>query len=94
MSSSKTMDRKGHLMCKIGYLEVRQKITLGQESKSMGKTVRTKGSTEVMIYHSKKLMQKGLKDIGLAAQKAFEILKSEGKENLVCKKTIQKYGLV
>jgi hypothetical protein len=94
MSSSKTMDRKGHLMCKVGYLEVRQKITMGQETKSMGKTVRTKGSTEVMIYHSKKLVQKGFKDISVAVQKAFEILKSEGKENLVCKQTINRYGLV
>lgn len=94
MSSSTTMGRKGHLMCKIGYLEVRQQITLGQDAKSIGKTVRTKGNTEVMIYHSKKLIQKKFKNISLAAQKAFEILKNEGKENLVSKKIIKRYGLV
>ena len=74
--------------------EVRQK-TIQEKSRKVGNNiVNTPGSVEVMIYKSKNKIEGGMKDVKVAAQKIYEILKKEGKEITVSKKIIKKYNLL
>ena len=74
--------------------EVRQKITKETARRLGGKLVKTPGSVEVMIYKTKKKIEGGMTDIKLAAQKIYDILKKDGRENDVSKKIIKKYNLI
>jgi hypothetical protein len=47
-----------------------------------------------MIYKTKNKIEGGMKDIKLAAQKIYDILKKEGKESNVDKRLVKKYNLV
>ena len=58
-----------------------------------GKIVKTPGSVEVMIYQKKNKIEGGMTDIKLAAQKVYDILKNDGKTQLVDKKLIKRYNL-
>ena len=94
MGGKTTMEKRGHHICKMVNYNVRQKITQETIKKVGGKLVSTPGSSEVMIYKSKEKVEGGMKDIGKAAQKIYELLKKEGSETYVAKKLIRKYGLV
>ena len=94
MGGSRTMEKRGHHICKMVTYEVRQKIAQETTKKVGGNFVKTPGSVEVMIYKSKTKIEGGMKDIKLAAQKIYEILKKEGKETNLNKKLIKKYNLV
>ena len=83
MGGSTTMEKRGHHICKMVNYEVRQKITKETARRLGGKIVKTPGSVEVMIYKTKNKIEGGMKDIKLAAQKIYDILKKEGKENNV-----------
>ena len=48
---------------------------------------------EVMIYQKKNKVEGGMTDIKLAAQKVYDILKNDGKTQLVDKKLIKRYNL-
>lgn len=88
------MEKRGHHICKMVNYEVRQKITKETARRLGGKIVKTPGSVEVMIYKTKNKIEGGMKDIKLAAQKIYDILKKEGKENNVDKRLIKKYNLI
>ncbi len=94
MGGSTTMEKRGHHICKMVNYEVRQKITKETARRLGGKIVKTPGSVEVMIYKTKNKIEGGMKDIKLAAQKIYDILKKEGKENNVDKRLIKKYNLI
>ena len=47
-----------------------------------------------MIYKGKKKIEGGLKDIKLAAQKIYDLLKDGDTQTYVSKKVIKKYNLV
>ena len=47
-----------------------------------------------MIYKSKNKIEGGMKDVKVAAQKIYDILKKEGREMTVNKKIIKKYNLL
>jgi hypothetical protein len=94
MGGSKTMEKRGHHICKLVNYEVRQKITKETSRKLGGKIVKTPGTVEVMIYKSKKKIEGGMKDIKLAAQKIYDILKKEERQNNVDKRIIKKYKLI
>jgi hypothetical protein len=56
--------------------------------------VSTPGSVEVMIYKGKDKIEGGMKDIKLAAQKIYDLLKDNNRQDYVSKKLIKKYNLV
>jgi hypothetical protein len=94
MGGSTMMEKRGHHICKMVNYQVRQKVTQETNRKVGGRLVTTPGSVEVMIYKSKTKIEGGMKDIKLAAQKIYEILKKEGKEINLDKRIIKKYNLV
>ena len=47
-----------------------------------------------MIYKNKKKIEGGMKDIKVAAQKIYDILKKEDKISNISKRNIKKYNLV
>ena len=74
--------------------EVRQRITKPTSRRVGGKVLTTPGSLEVMIYKNKKKIEGGMKDIKVAAQKIYDILKKENKISNISKRNIKKYNLV
>ena len=94
MGGSTMMEKRGHHICKMVNYEVRQKTAQETSRKVGGNVVTTPGSVEVMIYKSKNKIEGGMKDIKLAAQKIYDILKKEGKESNVDKRLVKKYNLV
>jgi hypothetical protein len=93
MGGSTTMEKRGHHICKMVNYEVRQKITKETSKRIGGKIVKTPGDVEVMIYKTKSKLEGGMKDIKVAAQKIYDILKKEGKTTNIDKKLIKKYNL-
>ena len=93
MGASTTMEKRGHHICKMVNYEVRQKVTKETSKRVGGKIVKTPGSVEVMIYQKKNKVEGGMTDIKLAAQKVYDILKKDGKTQLVDKKLIKRYNL-
>jgi len=87
------MEKRGHHICKMVNYEVRQKTTQETSRKVGGNVVTTPGSVEVMIYKSKNRIEGGMKDVKVAVQKIYDILKKEGRELTVSKKIIKKYNL-
>jgi len=94
MGGSTTMEKRGHHICKMVNYEVRQKVTKETSRRLAGKIVKTPGSVEVMIYKAKQKIEGDMKDIKVAAQKIYDILKKEGKTSNIDKKLIKKYNLV
>tara|TARA_R100000900_G_scaffold70138_1_gene55667 strand:+ start:460 stop:744 length:285 start_codon:yes stop_codon:yes gene_type:complete len=94
MGGSKMMEKRGHHICKLVNYEVRQKVVKETSRKVGGKLVTTPGSVEVMIYKSKKKIEGDMKDVKLAAQKIYNILKKEGNTTNADKRLIKKYNLV
>ena len=69
---------KGRYICKVGFFDIYAKDTLKPKKESKYKFV--KGdvkSTEYVVYHAKKITEKGLKTKELAVAKAIEILGSK-----------------
>ena len=85
MGASTTMEKRGHHICKMVNYETSKRVG--------GKIVKTPGSVEVMIYQKKNKVEGGMTDIKLAAQKVYDILKNDGKTQLVDKKLIKRYNL-
>lgn len=94
MGGKTTMEKRGHHICKMVNYEVRQRTTQPTSRSWQGKVTTTPGTREVMIYKNKKKLEGGMKSIKIAAQKIYDILKKEGKEIIVSKRTIKKYNLV
>lgn len=94
MGSSRTMEKRGHHICRVGEYQVRQKVIKSTNKRYQGNWTMTPGSTEVFIYKSKKRIEGNLKTVQVAAQKAYDMLKEKGKEKTVSKKVIKKYGIV
>jgi len=69
---------KGRYICKVGFYDIYAKDTL--KPKKNSKFNFTKGevkSTEYVVYHAKKITEKGLKTKDLAVTKAIELLGSK-----------------
>tara|TARA_R110000824_G_scaffold99065_3_gene236097 strand:+ start:84 stop:368 length:285 start_codon:yes stop_codon:yes gene_type:complete len=94
MGGSKIMEKRGHHICKMLTYEVRQKVTQETNKKVGGKLVTSTGNVEVMIYKGKKKIEGGMKDIKLAAQKIYDILRQEEREGIVDKRIIKRYNLI
>lgn len=61
---------KGRYICKVGFYDVYAKDSMKKGSN--GKEC--VGSTEYLVYHSKKIVEKGLKTKELAVTKATTLL--------------------
>ena len=94
MGGSKTMEKRGHHICKMVNYEVRQKVIQESIRKTGANLVSIPGSIEVMIYKGKDKVEGGMTDIKKAAQKIYDLLKGSGKESYVAKKLIKRYNLV
>ena len=93
MGGNRMMEKRGHHICKMVNYEVRQKTTQETSRKVGGSIVNTPGSVEVMVYKGKNKIEGGMKDVKVAAQKIYDILKKESREITVSKKIIKKYNL-
>ena len=94
MGSSRTMEKRGHHICQVGEYQVRQKVTTATSRRQQGKWTLTPGNSEVSLYKAKNKLEGNIKTVQIAAQKAYDMLKENGKENTVSKKVIKKYGIV
>ena len=94
MGGSTMMEKRGHHICKMVNYEVRQKVTQETSKRIGGKIVKTPGNVEVMIYKNKSKVEGDMKDIKVAAQKIYDIIKKEGKTSTIDKRLIKKYSLV
>ena len=93
MGAKTTMEKRGHHICRIGGYEIRQKINKPSKTRFNGKLVVRGGSSEISIYKGKKVIEGKLPSVSIAAQKAYDMQKSEGKNITVSKRDIVKYGL-
>ena len=94
MGGSRTMEKRGHHICQVGLYQVRQKVTQATKNRFQGQIKTTPGSSEVSIYKSKKKIEGNFPSVSVAAQKAIEMLKSEGRDiSNISKRVIQKYNL-
>lgn len=61
---------KGRYICKVGFYDIYAKDAMkkGQNGKE------SVSSTDYLVYHSKKIVEKGLKTKDLAVTKALELL--------------------
>ena len=93
MGAKTIMDSRGHHICRIGAYEIRQQIIRPRTIRQRGTEKKTSGSSEIFIYRSKKKIEGKLTSVIFAAQKAYDMLKTEGKELNVSKKVIAKYNI-
>ena len=94
MGGKTMMEKRGNHICKMVNYQVRQRITKPTSRRMGGKLITTAGNLEVMIYKNKKKIEGGMKDIKVAAQKIYVILKKENKISNISKRNIKKYNLV
>ena len=62
---------KGRYICKVGFYDIYAKDTMKVSKERGGKP--QVASTDYVIYHSKKMMEKGFKTKDTAIEKAQEI---------------------
>jgi hypothetical protein len=66
---------KGRYICKVGFYDIYAKDTLKPGKASKFKWVKGEvKSTEYLVYHSKKVVEKGFKTKDLAVTKASEMM--------------------
>jgi hypothetical protein len=66
---------KGRYICKVGFYDIYAKDTLKPKKESKYNFVKAEvKSTDYIVYHAKKVIEKGLKTKDLAVTKAVELL--------------------
>jgi len=66
---------KGRYICKVGFYDIYAKDTLKPKKESKFKWLKDEvKSTEYVVYHAKKVIEKGLKTKDMAVTKAVELL--------------------
>jgi hypothetical protein len=66
---------KGRYICKVGFYDIYAKDTLKPKKESKYKFVKADvKATDYVVYHAKKVIEKGLKTKDLAVTKAVELL--------------------
>jgi hypothetical protein len=63
---------KGRYICKVGFYDIYAKDTMRASKERSGKP--QVASTDYVIYHSKKMVEKGFKTKDLAVAKATELM--------------------
>lgn len=68
---------KGRYICKVGHFDVYAKDTLKPAKTTKFKWIKGEvKSTEYVLYHSKKVVEKGFKTKDLAITKASELMEN------------------
>ena len=68
---------KGRYICKVGFYDIYAKDTLKPGKASKFKWVKGEvKSTEYLVYHSKKVVEKGFKTKDLAVTKASDMMEN------------------
>jgi SNF2 family DNA or RNA helicase len=70
--------QKGRYLCKVGYLDIRAKDTFKKATKFSKPEV---SNTDLVIYHSRKLVESGFKTKEAAVERAKELLGESGRKN-------------
>ena len=66
---------KGRYICKVGFYDIYAKDTLKPKKESKYKFVKADvKATDYVVYHSKKVVEKGFKTKDLAVVKATEMM--------------------
>ena len=69
---------KGRYICKVGFYDIYAKDTLKPRKESKFKWLKGEvKSTEYIVLHAKKVIEKGLKTKDMAVTKAMELLGSK-----------------
>ena len=69
------IEKYGRYVCKVGYLDIRQKIVFSKKVKdrTSGNFNIVPGSVEIFIYHGKKKIEDGFKSHEEAKARAREL---------------------
>tara|TARA_Y100001938_G_C7820433_1_gene296346 strand:+ start:286 stop:537 length:252 start_codon:yes stop_codon:yes gene_type:complete len=68
-------EKYGSYVCKVGYLDIRQKIEMPRLKKGIrGGVQEVKGSVQVFVYHAKNRIAGPFKSHKLAIESAQELL--------------------
>ena len=75
MGKNKNKLKYGNYIKKVGYLDIRQKVVLGQWNKNFkGEMVKQPGSTDVFVYHGRHIMTGSFKSIMAATAEAEKMI--------------------
>ena len=75
MGSKTTMEKRGHHVCKVDYLNIRQRITMPRIKKTIrGEKQQLPGSVEVFVYHAKHKVAGPFKSHKLAIEEAEKLV--------------------
>ena len=76
------IEKYGSYVCKIGYLDVRQKIVMPRIKKTIrGEKQQLPGSVEVFVYHGKNKASGPFKSHKLAIESAEKLVERKFKYN-------------
>jgi len=76
------IEKYGSYICKVGYLDIRQKIEMPKIKKGLrGGIQEVKGSVEVFVYHAKNKIAGPFKSHKLAIESAHELVGKNFKYN-------------
>ena len=77
MGSKTTMEKRGHHVCKVDYLNIRQRIAMPRIKQGLrGGIQEVAGSVEVFVYHAKHKIAGPFKSHKLAIEEAEKLVKS------------------
>jgi hypothetical protein len=66
---------KGRYICKVGFYDIYAKDTLKPKKESKYKFVKADvKTTDYVVYHAKKVIERGLKTKDMAVSKAIDLL--------------------
>jgi len=81
------IEKYGSYVCKIGYLDIRQKIEMPKIKKGLrGGIQEVKGSVQVFVYHGKNKLAGPFKSHKVAIETALELVGRNFKYNKFDKK--------
>jgi len=82
MGSKTTMEKRGHHVCKVGYLQIRQRIIMPRIKKNnRGELTTLSGNVEVFVYQAKNKVAGPFKSHKLAKEAATELIEKNFKFN-------------
>ena len=94
MATKSKATRGGKYFCKVGYFDIRQKITMPKKGRNFkGEVTYSPGSVSAAVYHGRELYKGGFKDPIEAVQYIWEEIKKSNLQHLVSKTVISKFGL-
>ena len=76
------IEKYGSYVCKVGYLDVRQKIEMPRINKNnRGDAIKVSGKVEVFVYHAKNKVAGPFKSHKLAIEEAEKLVERNFKYN-------------